>query len=240
MTISPKLYLKDIYRTSLGNKQRKNFLRLDLNENPDGLPEEFIKNIFSKIDAKYVSMYPEYGKLAENIAQHNKLNWQNICLSNGSDGAIKYIFDCYVSSGDKVLITDPTFAMYPIYCKMFNALCVNVSYLSTSDGFLFPVENFLDEINRNIDMAVIVNPNNPTGIAICPSDMDKIIQKCFDANVLLIVDEAYFYFYNQTVIDKIKHFNNLIVLRTFSKLCGLANVRLGYAAACSEIIPIHQ
>lgn len=227
-----KSHLKDVYRMDL-SKSRKGFLRLDMNECIPGLPEEFVQNVLSKIDADYLSSYPEYHVLEKKIAAHNNLHPSNIVLANGSDGAIKYIFDTYIQPGDKVLLTDPTFAMYPVYSKIFNSTCVTVCY---NDDLTFPEREFIDKISPDIRMAVITNPNNPTGQALDKDKLVEIIDKAAHYNVLTVIDEAYYYFYPQTVIDLINRYDNLIVLRTFSKVCGLAGLRLGYAAACPEII----
>lgn len=231
--LKAKSHLKNVTRANIEKITRKGFLRLDMNENVMGLPNNFVKRAISEINPDYLSSYPEYNKLVQKIALHNNLNPKNICLSNGSDAAIKYIFDAYVSERDKVLFATPSFAMYKVYCNIFRARPVTVEYNS---NLSFPYKKFMDRIEKGIRIAIIVNPNNPTGSAIVCAQLMDIIEKTAKKNVLLIIDEAYFYFYPQTVIKKIEQFNNLIVLRTFSKLCGMASVRLGYAASCPEII----
>jgi len=229
----PKPHLQKVYRTPFLEKSRQSFLRLDMNENPDGLPDEFVREVLQCIDANSLSMYPEYTSLIAKIAEHNNVESENICISNGSDGAIKYIFDAYISTGDQVLLTAPTFAMYPVYCEMFDARPVFIPY---RDDFSFPLNQFLEGICKDIRLAVLVNPNNPTGVTISRPNFVEIVSKCFDNNVLLIVDEAYFYYYDETFIQDIRAFNNLIVLRTFSKVCALAGARVGYAAANPAIV----
>lgn len=228
-----KPHLKSLFRTPILEDSRRGFLRLDMNESVSGLPDDFVKSILAKIDSECVASYPEYKAFQEKVAAYNNLQPENICLSNGSDAAIKYIFDAYVSPGDKVLLTDPTFAMYPVYSQMFRAQAVTIPY---NGDFTFPLDAFLRCIIPDIRIAVVVNPNNPTGVALEPSCMQKIIAKCEREDVLLVLDEAYFYFCDKTAIDEIKKYQNLIVLRTFSKLCSLATLRLGYAAACSDIV----
>ncbi len=228
-----KKYLKDLYRTKPSEKTRRGYLRLDMNESVSGLPEDFLKDVFSRIDSEFLATYPEYRRLEEKIALHNNLKPENICLSNGSDAAIKYIFDAYINSGDKILITDPTFAMYPVYCAMFNANPIIVEYKS---DLTFPEGDFLKKISLGIKLLVIINPNNPAGSVIEPDSILSILKKAADNDILVIIDEAYFYFYPHTVIEQVKEYENLIVLRTFSKFFGIASARLGYAAACPEII----
>jgi len=229
--IRTKAHLKDLYRTS--QQSRKGYLRLDMNEGLPGLPDDFIRKALLGLTADFLSTYPEYNELRQRIAQHNNLKPHNICLSNGSDGAIKYIFDAYMSAKDRVLMTNPTFAMYPVYCRMFDAEAIVTEY---RDDLSFPEDDFKRLISREIKMAIIVNPNNPTGSVVKQKTLDQIIAKAAAENVILVVDEAYFYFYPESVIGKVKEYENLVVLRTFSKLCSMAAIRLGYAAACPEII----
>ena len=228
--ISAKKYLKKIVRFKPA--ERVCDLALDMNEGV-GLPEYFIREVRQKINSKLLSRYPEYNKLNCQIAAHNHLNPENICISNGSDAAIKYIFDAYVSRGDKVLFVEPTFAMYSVYCSIFNAETISMKY---NKDLSFPLEQFQSRLSRNIKVAVIVNPNNPTGSVIELEALLATIKIAHKKNVLLIVDEAYFYFYPETAISLINNFDNLIVLRTFSKLCSLAVLRIGYAAASQGII----
>ena len=228
-----KKHLKKLNRTSLKKESRRSFLRLDMNENPKGLPEKFVTKVFSKIDAEYLCMYPEYYRFEKKLASYNNLESENIFLSNGSDGAIKQIFDAYISPGDNVLLTDPTFAMYDVYCDMYEAKKIVIPYNS---DLSFPTEKYIKNITKKNKMAVIVNPNNPTGSMINQKYLDIVARKVLENDALLVVDEAYYYFTPETFIDKVKKYKNLIILRTFSKLCGIASCRLGFAAASCEII----
>lgn len=222
-----------LFRTKQKSVTRMDHMRLDMNEGVPGLPESFVRAVLGEIDSGVLSAYPEYGNLVEKLAERNGIEPENICLSNGSDAAIKYLFDAFISSGDRVLLTDPTFAMYPVYCQMYGAVAESVEF---SDDFSFPLEKFLDSISGNVKMVVIVNPNNPTGTALSKKDIEKIILKAALNDTMVVVDEAYFYYYPETMIEYIKKYPNLVVLRTFSKLLGMASLRLGYAAAGPEII----
>lgn len=231
--IKAKTNLKKVFRTKQDDDTRLGKLRLDMNESVEGLPKAFIKEAMLKVTPEYLATYPEYAELENIIANHNGLKRENICISNGSDAAIKFIFDAYVEENDRVLITNPTFAMYPVYCKIFKARTKIVKYGLNLE---FPYDDFIRNIAPGIKMAIIVNPNNPTGSILEQEKILKIISKAKACNALVLVDEAYFYYYPKTVIKSILSFDNLIVIRTFSKLCGMASLRLGYAASCPKII----
>ncbi|MHC9543662.1 MAG: histidinol-phosphate transaminase [Vulcanimicrobiota bacterium] len=231
--IQAKPHLKELYRTVHDSIDRKNYLRLDMNESVTGLPNDFIQKVLSNVNGEMLSTYPNYSNLVKKLSLHNGIAPEQLCVSNGSCAAIKYIFDAFVSSGDKVLLTDPTFAMYPVYCKMFEAEIVNAEY---DEHFCFPFENFIKKIDKTIKMAVIVNPHNPTGSIIEPDYLLAVMKRTGKNDVLLVIDEAYYYYYPKTAISEINEYDNIIILRTFSKLCGIAALRLGYAAAQKDII----
>lgn len=228
-----KAHLRDLHRVKTETSTRRGLLRLDMNESVTGLPEEFVKQVFTGLTPEFLATYPEYGSLQQKIALHNNIKPENICIANGSDAAIKYIFDAYVSPGDGVLITDPTFAMYPVYCSMFDARAVRATY---TDNLAFPLEDFLFNLSAGVKLAVLVNPNNPTGSVLQRDDIVTLIEKAALHDVLLVVDEAYFYYYPESAIDMVARYDNLVVLRTFSKLCGIAAARIGYAAAGPAVI----
>ncbi|MGE5606052.1 MAG: pyridoxal phosphate-dependent aminotransferase, partial [Bacteroidota bacterium] len=229
-----KVYLNSVYRTPLVNEDRRGFLRLNMNEYVPGLPEDIVKSVIKNINADTLSAYPEYYSLIQKIAQYNNVGFENICLTNGSDSAIKYVFDAYISRGDKVLYANPTFAMYPVYCKSHGADEVVVDY---KNDLSFPKKEFVEHLmNDQINLAIIVNPANPTGSILTKDDLLEILDITKKKDVLLIIDEAYFYFHPETLIQEIKRYNNLVVLRTFSKLCSIAAARIGYVTASEEIV----
>ena len=233
--IVPKIksHLEGLYRSTPEQRLDNGLLRLDMNEGLPGLPEQFLRETLSEIGPEFMATYPEYEKLTEKLARLNNVSPENICLAPGSDGAVKYLFDAYVSPGDKVLLTDPTFAMYPVYCDMFQAVPVSVEY---NHDLSFPKDRFMQSVGEGIRIAVIVNPNNPTGTAEEPEQLALIVEQAAAFDVLLVVDEAYFYFYPKTVAEYVSRYKNLVVLRTFSKLFGMAAARLGYAIASPEVI----
>jgi histidinol-phosphate aminotransferase len=228
-----KARLKNVYRVDPDGKPRSGYVRLDMNEGVHGLPGSFTRAVMSKVTSEYLASYPEYSLLRSKIARHNRIKKENVYITNGSDGAIKNIFDAFISENDRVLLTDPTFAMYPVYCRIFGAHAVSVEYKADMS---FPDKKFLKHITGQVKMAVVVNPNNPTGTVVSRKILKLIIEKARFLGTLIIVDEAYFYYWDETVMDLINKYKNLVVLRTFSKLCGMASARLGYAAAHPDII----
>jgi histidinol-phosphate aminotransferase len=228
-----KKHLMNLERKNQHIENRYDLLNLEMNENVDGLPIDFVQAVLKKISPRYLSMYPEYQPLKELIAQQENISSNEmICLSCGSDGAIKYLYDAFIEKGDIVLIADPSFAMYEVYSQMADAKLKKIPYVD----FTFPEAEFVNAIDSTIKMAVIVNPNNPTGTVLSKETIIEVAEKCLISKVLLVVDEAYHYFYPETVIDLTESYPNVVVLRTFSKMCGLAAARIGYAVADRAIV----
>lgn len=235
--------LKETYRQVIrtanyfSDLNRTQYIRMDGNESIDGLPEEFVKDVLSEIDSNYLATYPNQKQCTEAIANKVNIPKENIFVTNGSDRAIKMIFEVYVDKNDRVIMTNPTFEMYGVYVTMYGAKPVKVDYeIGDQKEFEFPFEKYMAEIKKGAKMAVIVNPDNPTGAVIEPDQLIQLLDYAEKSNILVVVDEAYYGFYDISVIRKILQYKNLIVLRTFSKIMGLAGVRLGFLAANEDII----
>lgn len=230
-----KANYKNVFRTAqyFNELDRTQYIRMDGNESIDGLPKDFVKKVLAEIDSNYLATYPNTKKCTEAVAEYLGLDRENVLMTNGSDSALKMIFEIYVDNDDRVLMTNPTFEMYGVYTSMYGANCVRIEY---DDAFEFPYEEYVAELKKGAKLAIIVNPNNPTGSVLNYYRLIELIEIAEAQGTIVIVDEAYFWFYDKTVTDKIKSYNNLIVLRTFSKIMGLAGIRLGFVAANEEII----
>lgn len=225
-------YIKDLYRVKFHDK-REGVLRLDMNESPMGLPTEFVEKVKEKITPEYLSMYPEKDELAEILAEYNQILPENISITDGSDEAMRLIFQCFAEAGKKVLTVSPTFEMYDVYSKMFGMEHVEVVY---DEDFGVSAERILEQIDKNTSIIFLLNPNSPIGTAFSAEETERIIQKAALHHVMVVVDEAYHYYMQDTVMSLIKKYDNLLVLRTFSKLCAIAGLRIGYVAGDRQLI----
>ena len=224
--------IKDLYRVKCTD-DRSNVLRLDMNENPVGLPKEFVEKIKDKITPELLATYPTKKALISIIAEHNGLDDENITVTAGSEEAMRLIFQCFGQQGSTLLTVAPTFEMYDVYSKMFGMHHEMVEY---EEDFSIRAEKILEKINDNTGIIVLLNPNSPIGTVYSEAEFEKIIEKANEVNAIVAVDEAYHYFYPNTEIGLTKKYKNLVVLRTFSKLCSMAGLRIGYAAADAKII----
>jgi histidinol-phosphate aminotransferase len=144
-------------------------------------------------------------------------------ITNGTDEAIQLALNTFVNAGDRVILSEPTFAMYRFYASVAGTDLVNVR---PGPDLVFPMEAVRQELRLLGGRAVfIANPNNPTATAVDPDEIERLAAEFTDT--LVFVDEAYFEFYGRTLLPLITRYRNLLVSRTFSKAYGLAALRIG-------------
>jgi len=231
--IAPKPVFEKIHRTPVDYNVRLERIRLDKNEHVGGIDPLHFSEMLKLMKPSTIEAYPEVGILYNSLSGWLKKPVENILLANGSDAAIKAIFEVYVSSGDEVIMQSPTYAMYPIYAEIFGAKTIEIKY---DRELKINAAGIIDKITNKTKLVIIANPNSPTGQIMSRNEIIDIIEKARKFDSLVLVDEAYYWFYEHTFINDIEKYENLIVTRTFSKACGLASLRLGFACANSEII----
>ena len=214
-------------------QERSKYLRYDMNENPEGLPKDFIEMVKKEITPEFLATYPEQGRFLRKYANYTKMPIENIMATNGSDMAIRYIFETFGESGKDVVTVSPSFEMYRVHCNILGYNCVQIEY---NDNLTLNVDKIVAAINERTRIVVLVNPNNPIGNTYNKSEIEAIVQRANERGVIVVIDEAYYYFYNETSLDLINKYNNVILLRTFSKLFSLAACRLGVIITSSIII----
>jgi histidinol-phosphate aminotransferase len=215
------------YHPPLGHRDR---LRLDFNENTLACSPA-VKAAIENISASELTRYPEREPVEALAARHLGLKPGEVVLTNGVDEAIHVLWQAFLDAGDELLLPVPTYTMYEIYASATDATLRRVQ---AATDFKFPFESILTAINPNTKIIAIANPNSPTGSVTSREQILAIAQAAPGA--VILVDEAYFHFYGQTVIDLIGKIPNLIVARTFSKAYGLAGVRLGLLAGPEPLL----
>ena len=236
--IRPKKNLEGLHRVSNPPENRFNYLRLDKNENIVPLPEDVVSDIQRLITAELISTYPEeIEDLYVKIASWVGLKRENVMLSSGSDAAIKSVFEVFIEEGDEVVLVSPSYAMYYVYCKMFGARLKEVFY---DEDLFLDGDKVRRALSGSTKLLCIANPNSPTGTVLPHEDLIKTIEYYKDRDILVLVDEAYYPYYPETIIGLVESLDNLIVTRTFSKACGLASARLGFAASGPRITGLLQ
>jgi histidinol-phosphate aminotransferase len=202
---------------------RANKLRLDFNENTVGCSPRVIEFLSKELCEQQLSIYPEYTRVKPALAAFFKVGPEELLLTNGTDEAIQVLINTYVDDDDEVIILRPSYAMYRFYAEVAGASVKEVDYIPGT--LAFPLDELLDAITPTTRAILISNPNNPTGTATDVASIRQILDRAPQAAVL--IDEAYYEFCGITALPLIGEYPNLFVSRTFSKVYGMAAMRIG-------------
>jgi histidinol-phosphate aminotransferase len=203
-------------------------LRLDFNENTVGCSPHVIERL-RQLGPEDLARYPERAAVEAQVADFLGVAASETLLTNGVDEAIHLLCQTYIEPGDEALIVVPTYSMYRIYMTAAGAQVINVA---AGTNFEFPAEDVQEQITQRTRLIAIANPNNPTGTVAAQEQLLQIASSAPNAAVL--IDEAYFEFYGQTLLTARHSVPNLFVARTFSKAYGLAGLRAGVLVGDAE------
>ena len=231
--IRPRKHLKNIYRASNRDPSRLFKLRLDRNERNQAFTPGFVDRVRNRITDELFMTYPEPALIYDKLASWLEVDSQNLLIHFGSDQAIKAVYETYIEPGDKVLLHLPGFAMYEVYCQMFQAEVLTEKY---NHLLKFSWESFINKIVPGLRMVVVENPNGFLGLPVSLKTVRSILERSRQCGAFVLVDEAYYHFHQESVISWIEEFENLIISRTFSKAMGLAGLRVGYLISRPENI----
>ncbi|MDD5288602.1 MAG: histidinol-phosphate transaminase [Dehalococcoidales bacterium] len=198
----------------------EDIIKLDANENPYGCSPRVNKALAGY---KQFNIYPDDGqeKLRKMLAGYAGIDAKYIVAGNGSNQLIDMLIRLLVNKGDEVINCTPTFGIYSFSTKLCNGTLVEIP---RDDNFNIDIAGVKAAISKKTKIIFVTNPNNPTGNLTSEKDIIELL----DTGVPVVVDEAYYEFCRQTVIPLVEKYDNLIVLRTFSKWAGLAGLRVGY------------
>lgn len=219
------------YQTSSGRDLEG--LRLDRNERVDPLPLEVLNDILAQFSPAQLAAHPESDVLYEKIARFLGVNAQQIYITNGVTEGISFLYSTLCTPKHNVVVLDPTYPMYSIYASLHNIEYRPFTYGDNLKPDWSTLEAAIDE---NTAFVVIANPNLPVESAFDEPALRKLAQLCREKGCGLVVDEAYHHFGADTALGLLDDFDNLIIMRTFSKAFGFASIRLGYMVSNTDII----
>ena len=215
------------YHPPLGSRDK---LRLDFNENTLACSPK-VREALAAVSAGSLTRYPEREPVEAIVAAHLGLKPEQVALTNGVDEAIHVLFETFLEADDELLLPVPTYTMYEVYASATDARAVAVE---AADDLQFPFERLLAAINPRTKLIAIANPNSPSGSAATREQLLELAARA--PHAVLLVDEAYFHFHGETVMELVGKVPNLIVARTFSKAYGLAGLRLGLMAGPVDLM----
>lgn len=220
------------YQTSLG-RDLDNGLRLDRNERISNLSAEVVSDIFSKFKPYSLSASPETDILYQKIAMSLGVQREKIYITCGITEGIRILFETLTNPGENVVILDPTYPMYSIYSRLYQTEHRKFGFKED----LSPDWNSLYQgLNEQTAMVMIPNPNLPIESMFSIDEVRRIGDKCKEHGAVLVIDEAYHYFGAPTALGLLNEYDNLVVMRTFSKAYGLAGLRIGFMVSTPENI----
>ncbi|MBI5188213.1 MAG: aminotransferase class I/II-fold pyridoxal phosphate-dependent enzyme, partial [Nitrospirae bacterium] len=219
----------------------KDSIKLASNENPVGPSPMALKSIIDSLinssSSNSLNRYPDGSGYYIKKALSEKLSVREdeIILGNGSNELIDIAVRTFLQQGDEAVMAYPSFVVYPMAVQAIGGRPIQV-----------PLKDYTHDLNAMVDavtsktkMLFIANPNNPTGTINKKEDFDRLVEKLPDG-ILIVVDEAYYeYVTDPEYADSMKHFRtgrDILILRTFSKIYGLAGLRIGYGIARQDII----
>ncbi|MFC1713511.1 histidinol-phosphate transaminase [Candidatus Poribacteria bacterium] len=212
-------------------------IKMASNENPLGASPLGIQAI--KEAASGVNLYPDGGcyYLKNDLAEHLNVKPENLILGNGSNEVLQIIGDTFVNPEDEVIYARQAFVVYTLTTKVAGATAVTVDL----KDYTHDLDAMADRITDKTKVIFIANPNNPTGTMLTAEQVDRFMKRVPD-DVLVVFDEAYYEYvqrsdYPQT-LDYVRDGRTVITLRTFSKIYGLAGLRVGYGISTPEIVEI--
>ena len=214
------------------NLNKNNIIKLGSNENPLGVSKKAVEAINQNINL--IHQYPESNleDLKDKIAKYAGVKANDIIVGgDGADEILDVLGKTLIEPGDEFIVPIPSYMYYEFTLKIHGGIPVYAKW--NVEGNKLDVQSVLDAISSKTKIIFLCTPNNPTGSLIDKEDIKKVLES---TDVLVVVDEAYFEFSEVDNVDLLSDHDNLLILRTFSKVFGLAGMRIGYAISNPEFI----
>ena len=223
-------------KTILGQKSEEKIVKMNLNEN-FAMPNETIKKLLldacRSIDPR--AYPPPRGRLAiKAISSFLGFSESEVSVANGADEIMDLLMKVFVRKGSKVMVVEPSFPMYTFFTQLYGGSKVTVML---RPDFRLDVDAILKKADKNTPLLFVCSPNNPTGNQFREADIKRLLQ---EFKGVVVVDEAYADFAPYSVLNWVRDYDNLAVLRSFSKAFGLAGLRLGYLVSNRSIVKYVQ
>lgn len=232
-------YIPGLSRETVRRKYGvKEAIKLASNENPLGTSPKAIEAIKKAAEISYI--YPDHITLdiREKIAKKFDVKLEKVIVTDGASNALRYVGECFLNPGDEVAYSEHTYSIYDSFVIKNNGVIVKSPM---SADYKYDLKALLEKIKDKTKIVIICNPNNPTGTLLKSEEIEEFI-KAVPKDIIIVLDEAYIdYVEDKNYINGIKfakEHDNVVVLRTFSKIYGLAGARIGFAIASEEIIAL--
>jgi len=231
--ILPREHLRSIHRTNERHEGRDRFVCLDRNERDTPFTETVLRQMLADLNSRDLTAYPDAGAFVSKLSTQIGFSEDWICETAGSDAAVRRLMMAYLKPGRTVVFGNPSYAMYDIYTRIFEGVPKRIDYRADRS---LDLPAFLAAIVPGVSIAIIANPNQPTGTALPPAALEQVVARAAQVEAVCVVDEAYHAFYGETLLPLVARHSNLIVTRTMSKCPGVAGLRVGYAVGAPHLM----
>ena len=227
-----KEHLVGLNRTRVGiHENPRSSLFLHRNERVIPYDDHTIRLLQERLSKLPVHYYPDLEVFYQKLAEWLSVGVNNLYVSEGVSGAIKSIIETIAGPGDNIVFPSPTFALYPVYSRMFDLECRSVGY---TDDLKLDMDKFYKTIDGNTAIVFLPNPNIPIEGTLSVHDISALAKHCSAKGSFLAMDEVYYGFGGPTAIGLMNQYDNIFIMRSFSKAFGLAGIRLGYVVGSEE------
>ncbi|MBQ2945023.1 MAG: histidinol-phosphate aminotransferase family protein [Clostridia bacterium] len=212
-------------------------IRLDANESFIVPSKRLEGKILRAVKEVSLNRYPDpmATELCRSFAAAYGVDEGEVAASNGSDEMISVLYNAFMDEGDKIMVTEPDFSMYRFYASLGGFEVISLKKKELKPSVKAIIKMITEEKPR---IFIFSNPCNPTGYGIKRDDVLKIARAAGEAGTLVVADEAYMEFWNQSVIPYINDFDNLLVMKTCSKALGSASLRVGFSVAPKRLTDV--
>ena len=211
-------------------------IKLASNENPLGPSSKAVEAIKNEVEK--INFYPDSlsMELREALGKKLDVKKEQIFIANGGEETLRLIADTFINEGDEAIIPYPTFDIYNISVSIMGGKIVAVPL---KENMEYDLDKMLEQINEKTKLIYLCSPNNPTGNIIGKAQLFSFLDKVPE-NIVIVLDEAYYEYARRNLdypngIEILRDRKNMIVMRTFSKVVGIAGVRIGYVVTSEEI-----
>lgn len=208
-------------------------VKINQNENPFDAPRRIKEETLRRFQTRKWSRYPDFipTDLLERLANFARWRSEGVLAGNGSNELIQALLMVTVAAGKRVLISEPTFALYR---QVATVLGGEVKSVALRDDFQYDINKLLEAVDEvRPDVTIICSPNNPTGNVLSDVDLRALLRR---VPGLVVLDEAYHEFSGHSAVPLLSDHENLVVLRTFSKAMAMAAFRIGYLMAAPDLV----
>jgi len=230
--IRPRPHLEGFERPGQGWPSRHDVLRLDMNEAVPGVDPDFFALVVDQLSPAVLSAYPEVDPLYDALVTSLGVSREQLVLTSGSDAGIRQVVEAFCEPGTAMVITDPTYGMYPVYAHLYGLGCVRVPF---SASFSIATEDLCAAIGPDTSIVCIANPNGAIGVAHDVAQIEAVIERAAAHGALVLLDEAHIDFGEDVWASRVDELGNVVIVRTFSKAAGLAGLRLGYVLSNERV-----